>query len=73
MTRNPSFVFSLHVTLKPIHARQRRRDATRQLSHVGIGGVYWALCYVCDYPLLRTVVVSAVVVVYNDRLLVCSH
>jgi len=22
----------------------RRRDSTRQLSHVGVGGVYWALC-----------------------------
>ena len=31
--------------IKPNTHRRRRRDETRQFRLVGVGGVYWALCY----------------------------
>ena len=35
--------------LMPNTYRRRRRDSTRQLRRVGVGGVYWALCYMVLY------------------------
>jgi len=29
-----------------VHTGRHRRDSTRQLSRVGVGGVYWAVCSV---------------------------
>jgi len=37
------FVRYISSRLKPNTHRRRRRDSTRQLSRVGVGGVYWAL------------------------------
>ena len=45
----------LHVVANSVHIRRRRRDSVRQLSRVGVGGVYWALLKMtacCQYCLL---------------------
>jgi len=41
---------SVPTTLIPNTHHRRRRDATRQLRRVGVGGVYWALRYKDECP-----------------------